>query len=166
MKRQIRKEKSVKMDLLINNQSGENLDIRKDLEKVIREVLKLEEIDESKCEISLSLVDSKTIHRLNQEYRGVDRPTDVLSFPIEDFFNEDKKEILKKDHLMLGDVIICLDIARKQAKDLGHSFKREIIYLTCHSILHLLGYDHMEDDDKRLMRSREKEVMKNLGVFK
>lgn len=166
MKRQIRKEKSVKMDLLINNQSGENLDIRKDLEKVIREVLKLEEIDESKCEISLSLVDSETIHRLNKEYRGVDRPTDVLSFPIEDFFNEDKDSILKKDHLMLGDVIICFDIARKQAKDLGHSFKREIIYLTCHSILHLLGYDHMEDDDKRLMRSREKEVMKNLGVFK
>lgn len=166
MKKLTRKEKSVKMDLLIDNQSGENLDIKKDLEKVIREVLKLENIDESKCEISLSFVDVDTIYRLNKDYRKVDRPTDVLSFPIEDFFNEDKKEILKKDHLMLGDVIICLDIARKQAKDLGHSFKREIMYLTCHSILHLLGYDHIKDCDKRVMRSKEKEVMKNLGVFK
>ena len=67
---------------------------------------------------------------------------------------------------MLGDVVICIDVARKQAKDLGHSFEREIMYLTCHSILHLLGYDHMEEDDKKIMRSKEKQVMKNLGVFK
>ena len=67
---------------------------------------------------------------------------------------------------MLGDVVICLDVARKQADDLGHSFEREVMYLTCHSILHLLGYDHIEDDDKKIMRKREKEVMKNLGVFK
>lgn len=154
------------MNLLIDNQTNEDINLQESLKKVIKEVLKVEGIDESICEISLSFVDSDTIHKLNKEYRGVDRPTDVLSFPIEDFVNEDRKHILEKDYLMLGDVIICVDIAKNQAKDLGHSFEREIMYLTCHSILHLLGYDHIDEDDKIKMRGREKEVMKNLGVFK
>ena len=67
---------------------------------------------------------------------------------------------------LLGDIVICLDVARKQAEDFGHSLEREMMYLICHSTLHLLGYDHIEEDDKKLMRSKEKEVMKNLGVFK
>lgn len=154
------------MNLLIDNQTNEDIKFQQTIEKVIREVLKVEDIDEAKCEISLSFVDEDRIHELNKAYRNVDRPTDVLSFPIEDFVNEDKEKILEKDYLMLGDVIICVDIAKNQAKDLGHSFEREIMYLTCHSILHLLGYDHIDEDDKKLMRSREKEVMKNLGVFK
>mgnify|MGYP002713054438 CR=1 FL=1 len=154
------------MNLIINNQTKKDLNIEKDLEKVIKEVLKLEDIEEKKCEISLSFVDEKKIRQLNRDFRSIDRVTDVLSFPIEDFFNEDRKTLLKKPYLMLGDVVICLDVARKQAKDLGHSFEREVMYLTCHSILHLLGYDHIEEDDKKIMRFKEKEVMKNLGVFK
>ena len=146
------------MNLIINNTTKEGIDIEKDLEKVIREVLKLENVDEKKCEISLSFVDEEKIRELNRDFRSIDRVTDVLSFPIEDFFNEDRETLLEKPYLMLGDVVICLDVARRQAEELGHSFEREIMYLTCHSILHLLGYDHMEDNDK--------EVMKNLGVFK
>ena len=155
-----------KMNLIINNETKEEVNIEKYLEKVIREVLKLEDIDEKKCEISLSFVDEEKIRQLNKDFRSIDRVTDVLSFPIEDFFNEDRENILEKSYLMLGDVVICLDVARKQADDLGHSFEREVMYLTCHSILHLLGYDHIEDDDKKIMRAKEKEVMKNLGVFK
>ena len=154
------------MNLIINNQTKKDLNIEKDLEKVIKEVLKVENVDEKKCEISLSFVDEKKIRQLNRDFREIDRVTDVLSFPIEDFFNEDRKTLLEKPYLMLGDAVICLDVARKQAKDLGHSFEREVMYLTCHSILHLLGYDHIEEDDKKIMRSKEKEVMKNLGVFK
>lgn len=154
------------MKLIIDNTTNEDLTLQKDLEKVIKEVLKVENVDEKKCEISLSFVDEKKIRQLNKDFRQTDRVTDVLSFPIEDFFNEDRKTLLEKPYLMLGDVVICTDVARKQAKELGHSFEREIMYLTCHSILHLLGYDHMEDDDKKIMRSKEKQVMKNLGVFK
>lgn len=154
------------MNLIINNTTKKDLNLEKDLEKVIGEVLKIEKVDEKKCEISISFVDEKKIRELNRNFRSIDKTTDVLSFPIEDFFNEDRKTLLKKPYLMLGDVVICLDVARKQAKELGHSFEREIMYLTCHSILHLLGYDHMEDEDKKIMRAREKEVMKNLGVFK
>lgn len=154
------------MNLIINNTTKKDLNLEKDLEKVIGEVLKIEKVDEKKCEISISFVDEKKIRELNRNFRSIDKTTDVLSFPIEDFFNEDRKTLLKKPYLMLGDVVICIDVARKQAKELGHSFEREIMYLTCHSILHLLGYDHMEDCDKKIMRAREKEVMKNLGVFK
>lgn len=154
------------MNLIINNTTKKDLNLEKDLEKVIREVLKLENVDEEKCEISLSFVDEEKIRQLNRDFRSIDRVTDVLSFPIEDFFNEDRKILLEKPYLMLGDVVIYLDVARRQAKELGHSFEREIMYLTCHSILHLLGYDHIEDNDKKIMRAKEKEVMRNLGVFK
>ena len=154
------------MKLIINNETNEDINIKNHLEKVIREVLNVEKVDQEKCEISLSFVDEEKIRQLNKDFRSIDRVTDVLSFPIEDFFNEDRENILEKPYLMLGDVVICLDVARKQADDLGHSFEREVMYLTCHSILHLLGYDHIEDDDKKIMRAREKEVMKNLGVFK
>ena len=154
------------MKLIINNETNEDINIKNDLEKVIKEVLDVEKIDQEKCEVSLSFVDEEKIRQLNRDFRLIDRATDVLSFPIEDFFNDDRENILEKPYLMLGDVVICLDVARKQADDLGHSFEREIMYLTCHSIFHLLGYDHIEDDDKKIMRKREKEVMKNLGVFK
>lgn len=154
------------MNLIINNTTKKDLNLEKDLEKVILEVLKVEDVDEKKCEISISFVDEEKIRQLNKDFRSIDRVTDVLSFPIEDFFNEDREVLLEKPYLMLGDVVICLDVARRQAKELGHSFEREIMYLTCHSILHLLGYDHIEDNDKKIMRAKEKEVMKNLGVFK
>lgn len=152
------------MNLLIANDTNEDLDldlIRKKAEKTITEVLRVENISEN-AEVSLSIVDKETIHRLNKDYRNVDRETDVLSFPLDEegFDNEGNPLIL------LGDIVICLDVAECQAADFGHSLEREIMYLICHSTLHLLGYDHIEEDDKKVMRSKEKEVMKNLGVFK
>ena len=152
------------MNLLIANDTNEDLDfdiIRKKAEKTITEVLRVENISEN-AEVSLSIVDKETIHRLNKDYRNVDRETDVLSFPLDEegFDNEGNPLIL------LGDIVICLDVAEDQAVDFGHSLEREIMYLICHSTLHLLGYDHIEEGDKKVMRSKEKEVMKNLGVFK
>ena len=152
------------MNLLIANNTSEELDldlITEKAQKTIKEVLRVEKIEEN-VEVSLSIVDKDQIHILNRDYRDVDRPTDVLSFPMdEEGFDNEGNPIL-----LLGDIVICLDVAKEQAADFGHSLEREIMYLICHSTLHLLGYDHIEEADKRQMRSKEKEIMKNLGVFK
>ncbi|KGF04367.1 rRNA maturation RNase YbeY [Anaerococcus lactolyticus] len=152
------------MNLLLANDTNQDLDldlIRERAEKTIEEVLRVESFNEN-AEVSLSIVDMETIHRLNKEYRDVDRPTDVLSFPMdEEGYDNDGNPLF-----LLGDIVICLDVAENQAKDFGHSLEREMMYLICHSTLHLLGYDHIEEDDKVEMRAKEKEVMKNLGVFK
>ena len=112
-------------------------------------------------EISLSFVSKDEIHRLNRIYRNVDRHTDVLSFPMVEDFNEIEED---DEEILLGDVVICREQAREQAKEYGHSEERELTYLFVHSVLHLLGYDHMEDEEKKEMRAREEEVMTQLGI--
>ena len=117
--------------------------------------LKEEGIPDERVEISLSFVSMEEIHQLNKMYRQVDRPTDVLSFPmIED----------EEDEILLGDVVICLEQAQKQAEEYGHSQMREIVYLFVHSVLHLLGYDHMEESDKVQMRQQEELIMDALDL--
>lgn len=123
--------------------------------------------------ISLLLVDNNSIHQMNLQFRGVDRETDVLSFPmlekdikncgvsIEDFANDIDPET---NALMLGDIVISLEKAEEQAKEYGHSFSRELGFLTTHSTLHLLGYDHMEADDEKLMREKEEAVLSALQL--
>ena len=152
------------MNLLLANDTNEDLDleiIRQKALKTIEEVLKVENFNEN-AEVSLSIVNKDTIHKLNKDYRNVDRETDVLSFPMdEEAFDDEGNPIF-----LLGDIVICLDVARNQAAEFGHSLEREMMYLICHSTLHLLGYDHIEEDDRVKMRAKEKEVMKNLGVFK
>ncbi|WP_276882046.1 rRNA maturation RNase YbeY [Anaerococcus tetradius] len=147
------------MHLLIENDTNEKIEMDADLEKTIREVLKTEGLGDN-YEVSITFVDREEIQRLNKEFRNIDRQTDVLSFPLDDDMN------LPGEDIMLGDIVICMDVAKDQAREFGHSLRREIMYLTCHSTLHLLGYDHMEEDDKRKMRAREKEIMRNLRVFK
>lgn len=127
------------------------------IEKSIAAVLKVEELDEN-VEVSVSFVGDEEIRELNRDYRCVDKSTDVLSFPMDDEF------IL--DNRILGDVIINTRRVMEQAEELGHSNEREFSYLTVHSILHLLGYDHMEDEDKRQMREREKLAMKELSIYR
>lgn len=101
-------------------------------------------------QISLSIVTPGEIRDLNNRFRGIDRVTDVLSFPLD------------METGILGDVVICKKVCTMQAKLYGNSFQRELMYLTCHSILHLMGYDHMNKRDKRIMRDLEKKVMKNI----
>ena len=125
--------------------------------------VELEELESERCEISVTFVDMEEIHALNKEYRDVDRPTDVLSFPQ---FYDLEEEIPEVGEICLGDVVICRDKAAEQAEEFGHSFEREIIYLFVHSVLHLLGYDHMEEDENACMRAREEEIMEHLGVLR
>ena len=120
-------------------------------------------LDKKRCEISVTFVDLDEIHELNKQYRGVDKPTDVMSFPKFDDLEEEIPEVCE---ICLGDVVICEQKAREQAEEFGHSFERELVYLFTHSVLHLLGYDHMEDDEKKAMREREEEIMKQIGLMR
>ena len=110
------------------------------------------------------------IHTINREQRGVDRATDVLSFPMNELtpgaFNPDACEWdYETDRAMLGDMVISMERCAEQAETYGHSFAHEVSYLTVHSVLHLLGYDHVDEgEDKRRMRAREKEIMRLLDV--
>jgi len=131
------------------------------LNQAINEAIRLSEGPEE-AEVSLMLVDDQRIHALNLEYRGVDRPTDVLSFALQDEM-EEEPEIDEEDD-MLGDIVISVERARDQAEEYGHSFEREIVYLAVHGTLHLLGFDHEEEQDKQEMRSKEEEIMAKLKL--
>ena len=130
------------------------------MEAAAKYCLELEGIDEERTEISVTFVEAEEIRELNRDYRDNDKVTDVLSFPQFDDLND----IPDFGEICLGDVVICKDRAEEQAEEFGHSFEREIIYLFTHSILHLLGYDHMEEVEKQEMRAREEEVMTHLGI--
>ena len=119
-----------------------------------------EGIDSERVEISLTLVDADEIQQLNRDYRNVDKVTDVLSFPQYDDLND----LPEDGEIMLGDVIICRQRAEEQAEEFGHSVEREMVYLFVHSVCHLLGYDHMEDDEKAEMRAKEESVMEQINV--
>lgn len=152
------------MELLIDNRD-ERLQVsdalKLSLEQASLVTLETEPYD-TNVEISISFVDAAEIQSLNKSYRGVDAVTDVLSFPL---FDEDT-ELEEDEILPLGDVVICMDRVLEQAKEFGHSDEREILYLYVHSLLHLLGYDHMEESDKAEMRTRERAIMEALGVQK
>lgn len=131
------------------------------IEKVIEESLLYEGIRDD-CEVSVSIVDNDEIHRLNLKHRGIDRPTDVLSFPLIDY----EKESLPKNgsKVYLGDIVISIDKAEEQAREYSHSLEREIGFLTAHSMLHLLGYDHMTEPDERVMFAKQEEILERLGL--
>lgn len=114
-------------------------------------------------EVDITLVDDAAIHELNRTYRGIDRPTDVLSFALDEGEEEPEVEDDEIEHL-LGDVIISAPTAVRQGEEYGHGLEREMTYLAVHGMLHLLGYDHMEEKDKLIMRKREEEVLRRLDL--
>lgn len=126
------------------------------IENAVEASLKVEKC-EGDYEVSVSFVTNEEIRELNRDYRNVDSETDVLSFPMEEIF---------EGTIILGDIVLSTERIIEQAKDFGHSLEREMLYLTVHSMLHLLGYDHMNAEEKETMRKKEKEVMKELQVFK
>lgn len=149
------------MNVYIDNRQDKinvGIDLENIIESVIDECLSVEEMAKD-VEVSVSFVDNYEIRELNRDYRNVDAPTDVLSFPM----NEDFEEPISN---VLGDIVISLERALEQSMEYGHTIEREVAYLTAHSMFHLLGYDHMTDEDKLLMREKEKQVMKNLNIFK
>lgn len=150
------------MKIIINNsQDKVKIDesINELIEKVVLECLELEN-EGTSYEVGVTFVDDEEIRELNREYRDVDKSTDVLSFPLEE------NEFDIPEDTLLGDIVISAETAKRQSEEYGHSLDREIAYLTAHSMFHLMGYDHMNEDDKKIMRNKEKEVMLSLGIFR
>ena len=145
-------------------------------EEIIISVIK-EAIDFVKCpyecEVNVTLVDNDAIHILNREQRDIDKPTDVLSFPMIEYhtpadFSEVEEYIClfnpDTGELMLGDIVISYDKVLSQAKEYNHSIKRELAFLTAHSMLHLFGFDHMSDNERLEMEENQNIILKNLGI--
>lgn len=128
----------------------------------VEATLLYEEIDDH-CEVSVTFVDNEEIREINRKFRNIDRATDVLSFPL---FDEDGMDAhVEELDCMLGDIVLSLERAREQAAEFGHSFEREVAFLTVHSVLHLLGYDHeLSDEDDADMRRRQTEIVEKMGL--
>jgi len=124
--------------------------------------VKEEGIDPERVEISVTFVSTEEIHELNRVYRDKDSVTDVLSFPQ----YEPVSEITQTGVICLGDVVICPEQALLQADEFGHSGERELVYLFVHSVFHLLGYDHIEEEDKAEMRAQEEKIMNLIGLMR
>jgi len=107
------------------------------------------------------IINNEEIHNINMRYRGIDRPTDVISFAL-----EDDKSMVKSNIRVLGDIYISYDKVLEQAKEYGHSIKRELCFLTVHGILHLLGYDHMNVEEEKIMFNIQKELLEEYGIKK
>ena len=116
------------------------------------------------CEVSVTYTDNEQIQALNLQYREVDSPTDVLSFPLMDFSGTSDEPVADEPVVSLGDIVLSLEKAKEQAEEYGHSFEREVAFLTVHSMLHLLGYDHMTEEEERDMRARQTKIMASLGL--
>ena len=135
------------------------------LQEGLQAVARLNELPEE-SEVDVTIVDDEEIHALNREYRSMDKPTDVLSFALdEDCDDCDEPELLggPKEHLF-GDIIISAETALRQAEEYGHGLEREMTYLAVHGMFHLLGYDHMTDEEKAEMRAKEEEALRAINL--
>ena len=134
------------------NETNEEISEFKEVKKVIKKAIEIENLDN--LEFNIILVDNNYIHELNKNYRGIDRPTDVITFALEDV--DDFKDI---DTRVLGDIYISIDKACSQAIEYGHSLTRELCFLAVHGFLHLLGYDHMKKEDEEVMFARQELIL-------
>ena len=151
------------MEIIISTEP-EEFEIPAGLEEDIRQAILAvgEMYDVSSAEVSLTLTDDEHIRRLNRDYRGQDRATDVLSFALNESAEPD---IIGGSPInALGDIVLSLPRAEEQAKEYGHSFRREVVFLIVHGMLHLLGYDHIEEKDRLEMEQEQREVMKRLKL--
>ena len=139
----------------INNLTNEKIDEINELDAYTKYLLDYMKIDAS---FSVIIVNNEKIHEINKQYRGIDRPTDVISFALEEDENYEVKERL------LGDIYISIDKVYEQAKEYNHSVKRELFFLVTHGFLHLLGYDHMEKDEEEEMFSLQEKILDSYGV--
>lgn len=144
----------------------ENKEYEEIIEKVVKQCFKEENLEDSKLYISIILTTPEHIHEINKQYRNVDHETDVLSFPM--FEKEEIEEKIKNQDFeyedVLGDIVISIEKVKGQAKEYGHSFEREFSYMIVHGFYHLMGYDHIEEKDKIIMRPKEEKVLTKLGI--
>ncbi len=133
------------------------------VKRSVRAALENENFTYDPVLVSVTFTDNEGIREKNREFRGIDTPTDVLSFPMYNFKKGEGP--LPGEVCELGDIVLSLERAEEQAEDFGHSFKREAAFLTVHSVLHLLGYDHVDSEEEELvMREHQRAVMKKLGL--
>ncbi len=146
------------MNIEIFNKTDEDLEKElTELKELLENVCKDEKLGDG--EFNVIIVTSDFIHNLNKEYRNIDRVTDVISFAL-----EDDKTFNLDGYRVLGDIYICLDKVKSQALEYGHSFKRELSFLAVHGLLHLLGYDHMEKEEEKIMFAKQEEVLSRYGI--
>lgn len=158
-----------KMNMMIYFENAqEALDVSYKLKMLVRRAIEATldyEQFGNACEVSVTFTDNEGIHELNKKFRGVDRPTDVLSFPLFDYEGESEEPPVDELFGMLGDIVLSLEQAKRQAEEYGHSFEREVAFLTVHSMLHLLGYDHETgEEDEAEMRQKQTAIMEIMGL--
>ena len=139
------------------NETKEKIIELSEIKKLVKYAVKYMKLDN--VEFGIIFVNNKRIREINKEYRNIDRETDVITFRLADY-----EEVIYDRIMVLGDIYISLDKAHSQAIEYGHSFEREICFLAVHGFLHLLGYDHMVDEDKVIMRKREEEILNKLNI--
>lgn len=139
--------------------------------KIINNIISLafkeEKLDKLNLYINFILTDSNNIRQINNKYRGLDKETDVLSFPM--FEKEELDEMIKQNKInivqdVLGDIIISIEKVKSQSKEYGHSFERELSYMAIHGFYHLMGYDHMSENEKTIMREKEENILNKLNI--
>ncbi len=164
-------------DTIINleNEAGfdPDFDIMNTARDVVSAILKGEDFPND-AEVDILITDPETVHRINSEYRNIDRTTDVLSFPNTEWdspadyesagFADESLIDPENDHYMLGQIVLNEERIISQAEEYGHSINREYAFLIAHSVLHLLGYDHMEEDEARVMEDKQREYLELLGI--
>ena len=155
----------MKIEIFLSDEQ-EKLVAPEDMEQLIemctRAALEEEQIEED-AQVSVTLDDNEAIREINNEHRGIDKATDVLSFPLgdEDSFDTDPET----GAILLGDIVISLERAKEQAEEYGHSYRREVAFLITHSLFHLLGYDHVDsEEDEKLMFGKQDKVLEKLGI--
>jgi len=160
------------MLIFLENEQNK-FELTEEIENLIKKAIELSLIKENfniHSEISVTLMDDEGIRKVNKEYRNIDAPTDVLSFPLVEM--HEGKIIsnigdydLDEDAIILGDILISLEMVQKQANEYQHSFERELAFLVTHGVYHLLGYDHQDEESEKLMIGKQKEVLKEMGLY-
>ncbi len=165
------------MTIYFDKETGEGLDF--DWEALLRRVIAASLEQEGcpyECEINVTLTDNEGIRTMNQEFRALDVPTDVLSFPMVEYReagdfshldglqNKSRYFNMETGELLLGDIVISLERAWEQSEEYGHSLERELAFLTVHSMFHLMGYDHIEDEERNVMEAKQRQVLQTLGI--
>ena len=148
------------------NGIAENQKYEEIIGKVVQECYKKENLQNSNLILTITLTTPQNIKKLNKTYRNIDRATDVLSFPV--FEKQELENKIKMQDFnfedMLGDIVISIEQVQEQAKEYEHSFERELSYMVVHGFYHLMGYDHIEEQDKELMRKKEEAILKQLKI--
>ncbi len=153
---------------IVYKEIEEKEEYQKIIKKVLENCFEEEKIIDSKLMITITLTNAENIRKINKQYRNIDKATDVLSFPM---FDKDELENKIKNKFfehedVLGDIIISIPKVEEQAKEYGHGFERELSYMLVHGFYHLMGYDHIKEEDKKEMRPKEEKILNQLNILR